>query len=232
MLVSIIIPVFNEEQYIEQVLAKVAGADIGPHKKEVIVVDDGSTDRTPAILVGLRDKYDFFLITHGKNRGKGAAIKTALPNVKGKAVLIQDADLEYDPADYKKLLTAFDMRTAPVVYGVRAFDESGASSYYWGGRLITAFLNLCLGSRVKDVNTCYKMIRTDILKHASLKSNGFSFCEEITVKILKAGFAIEEVPIRYRARSAREGKKLRFYHGVASFFTIIKYSFSNGQPIE
>jgi len=224
---SIIIPVFNEKNTIEEILKRVISAPTFDYKKEIIVVDDGSNDGTEKLLKNLNKKFNFILLKHAKNSGKGFAIKTGLEKASGDLVLIQDADLEYDPKDYQALLRAFG-KDSPVVYGSRNLGKAkrGYFLYSLGGRSLTFFLNLIFGSKLTDINTGYKLFRTDILKKINLKSHGFEFCEEVTAKVLKSGYPIKEVAIHYYPRKFSEGKKLRFRDGLIGFWTILKYRFT------
>lgn len=221
---SIIIPVFNEKDTIKEILKRVATAPAFDYEKEIIVVDDGSTDGTRKILDDLKKKFNFILLEHAKNSGKGSAIKTALKKITGDLVLIQDADLEYDPKDYQNLLRTFG-KDSPVVYGSRNLGKArrGYFLFFLGGRSLTFFLNLMFSSNLTDINTGYKLFRTDIIKNINLKTNGFEFCEEVTAKVLKSGYPIKEVPIHYYPRKFSEGKKLRFRDGLIAIWTIIKY---------
>lgn len=221
---SIIIPVFNEKNTIEEILKRVTLAPVLDYKKEIVVVNDGSTDGTEKLLKNLNKEFNFILLRHAKNSGKGAAIKTALKKASGDLVLIQDADLEYNPEDYENLLRAFG-KDSPVVYGSRNLGKArrGYFLYFLGGRSLTFFLNLIFGSKLTDINTGYKLFRTDILKKIKLKSHGFEFCEEVTAKVLKLGYPIKEVPIHYYPRKFSQGKKLRFRDGIIALWTILKY---------
>jgi glycosyltransferase involved in cell wall biosynthesis len=221
---SIIIPVFNERGTIEEIINRVIAAPVLDYEKEIIVVDDGSNDGTEKILERLKEKYNFILLRHVKNSGKGAAIKTALGETTGEVILIQDADLEYDPKDYQTLLDAFN-QGSPVVYGSRNAGKArrGYFLFFLGGKFLTAFLNLLFGSRLTDINTGYKLFAAPVIKTTPLESNGFEFCEEVTVKILKSGYSIKEIPIHYYPRKFSAGKKIRFWDGMIAFWTILKY---------
>ncbi|MBI3046391.1 MAG: glycosyltransferase family 2 protein [Candidatus Harrisonbacteria bacterium] len=221
---SIIIPVYNEKNTIAEILRRVASVNLSPIQKQIIIVDDGSTDKTPEILEKLSSEY--LVLRHQKNLGKGAAIKTALPHLTGDYAIIQDADLEYDPADWPRMLTVMDENTA-AVYGSRNLGNAGRGyfHYYFGGRSLTFITNLFFGSHLTDINTGYKLFRTDFLKSLNLKSNGFEFCEEVTCKILKRGGLIKEVPVRYQPRTFKEGKKISFKDGLIGIWTILKYRF-------
>ncbi len=224
---SVIIPVYNEQDTIAEVVRRVAAAPTPGYDKEIIVVDDGSTDGSGALLGSLRPEFGLVLLRHERNRGKGAAIRTALERASGDAILIQDADLEYDPADYAGLLAAFGSE-APVVYGSRNLGTSGHgyALYTWGGRFLTFCANLLFGSDLTDINTCYKLFRRDIIKGLDLSAAGFEFCEEATAKVLRAGWPIKEVPVSYRPRRFAEGKKIRLRDGWLGLMTLIKYRFS------
>jgi glycosyltransferase involved in cell wall biosynthesis len=221
---SIIIPVFNERKTVEEIIKRVAAADVLDYKKEIIVVDDGSNDGTEKILENLEERYNFILLRHVKNLGKGTAIKTALREAKSDFVLIQDADLEYDPNDYSDLLNAIN-QNYPVVYGSRNLRKTkrGCFFFFLGGKLLTAFLNMLFGSNLTDINTGYKIFRTDIIKNIGIESSGFEFCEEATAKILKSGYSIKEIPIHYYPRKLSQGKKIRLKDGLIAILTILKY---------
>jgi glycosyltransferase involved in cell wall biosynthesis len=221
---SIIIPVFNEKETILEIIKRVMAVPVLDYEKEIIVVDDSSNDGTERILGNLKDASDFLLARHPHNLGKGAAVRTALEHVTGGVVVIQDADLEYNPDDYQKLLSAFG-DGSPVVYGSRNLEKTGRGYWlnFWGGRFLTALLNMMFGSKLTDINTGYKLFRADIIKNLNLASNGFEFCEEVTAKILKSGYPIKEVPIHYHPRKFSEGKKIKFKDGFIGIWTIVKY---------
>lgn len=227
MKLSIIIPVFNEEKTIKEILKRVNEAAIGNWQKEIIIVNDGSKDKTDQIINNLKSQISFIYLKHPTNQGKGAAIKTALNYVSGDYVLIQDADLEYDPKDYSKLL-AMAEKGYEVVYGSRNLDKNtkrGYFFYFLGGKLITTFCNFLFGAHLTDINTGYKMFKSEIIKNLNLESNGFEFCEEVTAKILKKGGMIKEVPINYYPRTFQEGKKIKFKDGLIALITLLKYKF-------
>jgi glycosyltransferase involved in cell wall biosynthesis len=227
MKLSIIIPVFNEEKTISEILRRVEAIDLGNWEKEIIVVNDGSIDETEKIIEKSMMNKSFIYIKHNQNQGKGAAIKTGLEKVTGDFVLIQDADLEYDPNDYQKLLRLVESGSV-VVYGSRNLDKKtqrGYFFYFLGGKLITAFCNLLFGSKLTDVNTGYKIFKTQIIKDLNLQSKGFEFCEEVTAKILKRKIPIREVAISYYPRTFKEGKKIKFKDGLIAILTLLKYRF-------
>lgn len=225
MKLSIIIPVFNEEKTIGEIIERIKNVSL-PIEREIIVVDDCSTDKTLEILSKLRALVDLKIVKHPTNQGKGAAIKTGISYVSGDFILIQDADLEYDPKDYPVLLDPFLSENADIVYGSRNLIKNSRSSnlYFWGGRFISSFFNFLYGSRVGDINTGYKVFKKGILENLDLKEKRFSFCEEVTCKVLKKGFLIKEVPIHYYPRGFKEGKKIRWWRdGPRSVITMIKY---------
>jgi len=221
---TVIIPVLNEEKTIEIVLDRVLNLDID---LEIIVVDDGSTDSTPALLKKhVSDRVKVF--THTENRGKGAAIQTALPSIQGKFTVIQDGDLEYDPRDFKRLLDVMTHQNAQVAYGSRILGKQPMSylRYWLGGRGITLATNLLFGSRITDEPTCYKMFDSRLLKSLDLKCPGFEFCPEVTGKILKRRINIHEIPITYNPRTLEEGKKIRWMDGLIALWTLLKIRIS------
>ena len=222
MKLSIIIPIFNERATIEELLNRVSASATPGYAKEIILVDDGSTDGTSEILPGLARIHHALLARHQNNKGKGAAVQSALKHASGDLVLIQDADLEYDPAQYAKLLGAHTPRT-PVVYGSRNLQKTnrGYSHYVLGAALLTRLTNVLFGSRLTDVYTCYKLFPRAVMSAITLEKNGFSFEAEITAKLLKHHVPIIEIPIDYYPRSFSEGKKIRFRDAVSGACTIL-----------
>jgi dolichol-phosphate mannosyltransferase len=226
MKLSIIIPVFNERETLLQILKAINKVVIPKIEKEIIIIDDFSTDGTKTILHGLKNKYKIYY--HRQNRGKGAAIKTALKYITGDIVIIQDADLEYDPQDYIKLIKPIIKGEAKVVYGTRAKIKSNRPSsrlFYWGGWLICHLTNLLYGTKLTDVNCCYKLFTKEVISKIKLEGNRFEFCEEVTAKILNQKYEIKEVSVCYRPRSMDEGKKIRLTDGITAIKTLIKYRF-------
>ncbi|MDP3965655.1 MAG: glycosyltransferase family 2 protein [bacterium] len=223
---SIIIPVYNEEKTIGEIVKRVSDVPLSGYEKEIIVVNDGSDDGTERLLKRLKENSGFILLEHNANLGKGAAIKTALTRVTGNLVLIQDADMEYDPNDYQELLAAVDTES-PVIYGSRNLGraERGHFLYFLGGKFLTALFNILFGAHLTDINTGYKLFPADLIKSISLESNGFEFCEEITAKIYTLGYRVKEIPIHYTPRSFSEGKKISALDGLIGIWTIIKYRF-------
>ena len=229
---SIIIPAYNEEKTIADVIAKVSEQNYPGWDKEIIVVDDGSTDGTKdkisAFAKASADKENLRLISHGRNSGKGAAIKTGLDAATGDAVIVQDADLEYDPADIKLLLDELD-QGAKIVYGSRNLKpvRRGYSHYVIGSKILDLLVNLFFGTKLTDVYTCYKLFKTDVLRKIGIQSTGFEMEMELTAKALKMGYHIKEVPIHYYPRKFNEGKKIRARDGLKGIWTLIKIKFLN-----
>jgi dolichol-phosphate mannosyltransferase len=220
---SVVIPVYNEIHTIRDLVAKVKSI---PVDKEIVLVDDGSTDGTSPVLDELAGG-DVRVVHHEKNRGKGAAIRTALEHVKGDVVIVQDADLEYDPGDYPRLLAPILEGKTTVVYGTRFHpgNKMGWSKFKIAARMLTGLTNLLFGARITDEATCYKVFRADVLKAIPLRCERFEFCPEVTAKVLKRGIGIEEVPIAYHPRTEAEGKKISWRDGFEAFYYLIKYRF-------
>jgi len=222
---SVIVPVYNERNSVVPILEKVLAVEL---PKEVIVVDDGSTDGSADLLGEFVQKHpQVTLLRHEHNRGKGAAIRTALSQATGDVVVIQDADLEYDPRDLPGLLEPIRRGEAEVVFGSRVRGRNPMSylRYYLGGRLVSLLASMLYGHWVTDEPTCYKMIRRDVLVSIELESEGFEFCPEVTAKLLRGGARYMEVPIRYYPRSLAEGKKIRARDGLIAIWTLLKLRF-------
>lgn len=222
---SVIVPVYNEERTVEEIVRRVLDL---PIDVEVIAVDDASTDRTPEILRAFAFDPRVRLLRHERNRGKGSAIRTAIPHCRGRAITIQDGDLEYDPNDLPRLLEPIERGEADVVYGSRvlaAGNVHGYRRYYLGGRLLSHLANVLYGIRITDEPTCYKVFRADVLRGMDLRCERFEFCPEVTAKAARAGLRIVELPISYRARGMEEGKKIRFRDGLEAIWTLLKYRF-------
>jgi glycosyltransferase involved in cell wall biosynthesis len=226
MKLSVIIPTLNEDETIEEIINRVVSVPLNI-EKEIIVVDDGSSGAAKEKLRELRKKYDFTLLEHSKNQGKGAAIRTGLSKTTGDFVIIQDADLEYDPNNYEKLIKPLLNNEAEVVYGSRLLggNRRGHLSFYLGGKMLTFLSNLLYGLNITDESTCYKVFKKDLINSLNLKSKGFEFCPEVTAKIGKRGIKIHEVPISYRARTKKEGKKIKWKDGLIAIWILIKYRF-------
>ena len=232
MFLSIIIPVYNEENTIIQILKKV-----NEQKKnlniEIIISDDGSTDQTSFLIKENNHLYDKLIINE-KNMGKGHAIKKALNLIDGDVILIQDADLEYDPKDYEELLKPIKNNKTNVVYGSRVLNYanrySATKSFtsiirIFGNHILTVVSNILNKQNLTDAHTCYKVFTRNVIKKIDLEHNDFSFCPEITTKISINKEAIVEVPISYRGRSFSEGKKISFKDAFIALYTIIKFRF-------
>ena len=228
---SIIIPAYNEEKTILKVISRVKNAKLGNIKKEVIVVDDFSADRTKKVLSKLKNK-GLKIFFHEKNMGKGAAIRTALKHATGDIMLIQDADLEYDPKEYGKLLKPIIDGKAKVVYGSRLASirknlKKMYKLHYLGNLFLTAITSVLYGANITDMETGYKVFKKEVIRNISLKAKRFDFEPEITAKILKKGYKITEVPIDFMGRKFSEGKKITWKDGVKALLYLIKYRFTD-----
>lgn len=220
---SVIIPAFNEEDTIAEILSRVLDS---PLDKEVIVVDDGSTDRTPEILKD--SPQHVTVITHDKNMGKGRAVRTGIERASGDIVIVQDADLEYNPGEYPDLIEPVEKGEADVVYGsrnLRGRNPRSSFSFYWGGVFLSKITNLLYGAGLTDEATGYKVFRAEVIKGLNLESRGFEFCPEVTGKLLRMGIRIHEVPISYRPRLKAEGKKITWKDGLNAVWNLLKWRF-------
>jgi glycosyltransferase involved in cell wall biosynthesis len=221
---SVVIPCFNEEKTIFDLLNRVLSQEV---VGEVIVVDDGSSDHSGFEIMKIQDPRVIFL-TNTKNLGKGKSIWRGIQNSTMEFVVIQDADLEYDPKDYQKMLYTIIQNSAGAVYGSRFLaSESRRALYFWhsvGNRLLTLFSNIFTNIYLTDMETCYKLMRTDIAKKLDLKENRFGIEPEITAKLAKMRVTIYEVPIKYDARTYQEGKKIGWKDGFRAIYCIVKYS--------
>jgi glycosyltransferase involved in cell wall biosynthesis len=222
---SVIMPVYNEVNTVRDIIARVLSV---PAVDELVIVDDFSTDGTTEVLKQLKDTR-IKVLFHRRNRGKGAAVRTGLKNLTGDAAVIQDADLEYDPRDYTKLLEPITAGEAAVVFGSRF---RGAHSgfhplYKLGNKFLTITANILYGARLTDMETCYKMFKTSVLEGIELKADRFDIEPEITAKLIKRGAEIKEVPVSYRSRGFREGKKITWRDGFAAVWTLVKYRFKD-----
>ena len=225
--VSIVIPVYNEVNTVHALLMRVVAADTLRLEKEVIVVDDGSTDGTRGVLARWVGHPLVRVIEKPRNEGKGAALRTGFQYVTGDIVIIQDADLEYDPADYPKLLTPIVENKADVVYGSRFLGFPRRVLYFWhtvGNRWLTILSNMFTNLNLTDMETCYKVFWAEILREVTFESNRFGFEPEFTVKVAKRRYRIYEVPVAYYGRSYAEGKKITWRDGLAALFWIIYYT--------
>ncbi|MBI2561185.1 MAG: glycosyltransferase family 2 protein [candidate division NC10 bacterium] len=225
---TILIPAFNEVRTIRELLRQVDAADAAGLEKDLIIVDDGSTDGTRERLQQLDGlKTPFRVLFHAQNMGKGAALRTALTYASGDIILIQDADLEYDPSEYPELLAPILMGRADVVYGSRIRGGKPVRDfsliYLWGNRFVTFAANLLYRGALTDMETCYKVFRADVIKNIQIRANRFEFEPEITAKVLKRGHKIVELPISYYGRDRAEGKKLSWRDGIGALWTLLKY---------
>ena len=219
MKLSVIIPIYNESETCSQLIEKVKSV---PIQKQVIVVDDCSTDGSGDIL---KEIDDIELIQHQVNQGKGSAVQSALPHIKGNFIVLQDGDLEYNPADYKKMLNQLENDSADVVNGSRWLGKTSPLSYHTiGNRFITWFANLVTGAALTDMASCYKMMPAEIFHSLDIRSAGFGLEAEITAKVFKKKLRVVEVPISYDRRTKSEGKKLRLIDGFIACWTLLKYT--------
>jgi glycosyltransferase involved in cell wall biosynthesis len=226
--VSIIIPIYNEAQYVERILDRVQSAPIPAGlNREIIVVDDGSTDGTATLLETIEGHRTIKVHRSVLNFGKGTAIRVGLHYATGDYILIQDADLEYNPDEYEKLLAPLLDGSADVVYGSRFLGNLSGMRWrnYAANKLLSFLSNLLYGARITDEATGYKVFRKNVLAGLQLRCKRFEFCPEITARIRKAGFRIFEVPINYEGRSVKDGKKIKLRDGWQAVWTLIKYRF-------
>ncbi len=241
---SIIMPVYNEQATLEDIVRRVQAVDLtvnadnsnlvlsGPVtlERELVIIDDGSTDGTRDILDDWREDppSNMKIIYHEHNSGKGAALRTGFQHATGDILIVQDADLEYDPRDYVKLLEPLLEGRAPVIYGSRFLGGPRAAmslSHTLGNQLLTIVTNLLYGTSLSDMETCYKMFRRDVINGIVLRSRAFEIEPELTAKILKQGYTIFEVPISYNGRAFHEGKKISWQDGFSALRTLVRYRF-------
>jgi glycosyltransferase involved in cell wall biosynthesis len=228
-LLSILIPVYNEVRTIREIISRVEAVDLGSIRKEIILVDDGSSDGTRETLEQLQESTPHKIYFHVQNMGKGAALRTALTYATGDIIIIQDADLEYDPAEYSELIKPILEGRADVVYGSRLSGGKVARAFnYWhyiGNKLLTFLTNVLYNSILSDMETCYKVFRADVIKNIRIRSNRFDFEPEITAKVLKRKYKVYEMPISYYGRDFSEGKKITWRDGFVAIWTLVKYRF-------
>ena len=224
-LLSVIVPVFNERSTVAEVIRRIRRVDL-PVDVEVIVVDDGSSDGTDKVLEALGDST-VRVINHPHNKGKGAAIRTGLETIRGDLVLVQDADLEYDPADWPKLLEPILRGKSKVVYGSRFTGErKNMMPLHWvGNRLLSLVTNVLYSTTLSDMETCYKLFDRRVLEGITIVSDRFEFEPEITAKVLRRGYRIYEIPISYAGREVDEGKKITWRDGFGALKALVKFRF-------
>lgn len=227
MKLSIIMPVYNECETLREILAQVRAVELPDVEKEILVVDDGSTDGSHEILADEAKAGDLCLLSHDQNQGKGTAVRTAIKQATGDLIVIQDADLEYDPRDYPTLIRPIVEGRVTVVYGSRFLGPRKAMLFWHmlGNKLLTLTTNILYNAILSDMETCYKCFRADVVQDIPLRSRRFEFEPEITAKVLKRGHRIFEVPISYYGREYHEGKKIGWRDAPIAFWTLIKYRF-------
>lgn len=225
--ITILMPVFNEINTLNAILEKVEAATFGGLEKEIILIDDYSTDGSREILKSLESKYK--VLYHDKNMGKGAAIRTGFEHITGDITVIQDADLEYDPADYEPLIKLIIDDKADMVYGSRLSGARASRSFmfthYVGNKLLTLITNVLYNTTLTDMETCYKAFRTEVIKDIKIKSKRFDFDPEITAKALKKKPRLYEIPISYYGREYQEGKKITWKDGFHAIWALVKFRF-------
>ena len=227
MKLSIIMSVYNERETLREILNQVRAVDLAGVDKEIVAVDDGSTDGSRDILAQEAAVGDLQVFYHDVNQGKGAGIRTGIEHASGDIILIQDADLEYDPRDYPAMIRPIIERRVTVVYGSRFLGPRKAMLFWHmlGNKLLTLTTNVLYNTILSDMETCYKCFRADVVKGIPLRSRRFEFEPEITAKVLKRGHRIFEVPISYYGREYHEGKKISWRDAPLAFWTLIKYRF-------
>ena len=233
MKLSIVIPVYNEVSTLQELVRRVIAVDVGM-AKELVLVDDGSTDGTRELYDGVRSEHadqEIRVLLHERNQGKGAALRTGFGQVAGDVVLVQDADLEYDPADYPRLLAPILDGRADVVYGSRFVGgEAHRVLFFWhmlGNRFLTLLSNVFTNLNLTDMETCYKVFRAQVLQQLEIRSDRFEFEPEITAKVARAGCRVYEVGISYAGRDYSEGKKITWHDGVKAIAAILRFRFFN-----
>ena len=232
MKLSVIMPVYNEKDTILEIIRRVKAVKL---PKEIMIIDDFSKDGTRDILKKIKDK-EIKVFFHERNYGKGHALRTGISHATGDIIIIQDADLEYDPQDYLKLVEPIEKGETKVVYGTRFPKKPGHPSlsspyyslfnkFYFANKILTMTANILFGANITDEPTCYKIFHSDVFKNINLKCERFEFCPEVTAKVKKKGYKILEVPISYHPRSVEEGKKIKWKDGLEAIWALIKYRF-------
>jgi glycosyltransferase involved in cell wall biosynthesis len=221
-LLSVVMPVYNERETVEEIVRRVLAV---PVRLQLIVVDDGSKDGTRDILTGLQRELGFELVLQERNQGKGAALRRGFEEVRGDLVIIQDADLEYSPEEYPELIELICQGRADVVYGSRFLGRHRVFmfSHYLGNRIVTLLTNILYNTMLTDMETCYKVMRAEIVKGMTLQSNGFGIEPEMTAKIFKGGYRVYEIPITYDGRGYDQGKKITWRDGFVALWVLIKF---------
>ena len=221
---SILVPVYSERERVEEALRQIAAVDLPVESFEIVVVDDGSTDGTAEVLAGNAWPDHVRLLRHDRNRGKGAAVRTALAEASGRWSAIMDADLEYDPEEIGKLLEPLRDGRADVAYGVRGFEAHSAYGFWYvmGNKLVTLAANVLYDAWLSDIMTCHKVLPTELFQSLGLRETGFAIEPEITARVLRSGGRIYEVPITYASRTREEGKKLTVVDGARTLRTLIR----------
>jgi glycosyltransferase involved in cell wall biosynthesis len=224
-LLSVVMPAFNERNTIDEIVRRVTAV---PLRTELIVVDDCSTDGTRNMLVDLQRELGFTLLLQPRNLGKGAALRRGFEAVRGDLVVIQDADLEYSPEEFPKLIELICEGRADVVYGSRFLGRHRVFlfTHYAGNRLLTFLTNVLYNTMLTDMETCYKVMRTEVMRSMTLRSDGFGIEPELTAKIFKRGYRVYEVPITYDGRGYEEGKKISWRDGIVALWVLLRYRFT------
>jgi glycosyltransferase involved in cell wall biosynthesis len=224
-LLSVVRPAYNERDTIDEIIRRVLAV---PVRLELIVVDDCSTDGTRDRLQALQRELGFTLILQAVNGGKGAALRAGFTKVSGEIVIIQDADLEYSPEEYPSLIELICTGRADVVYGSRFLGRHRVFlfTHYAGNRALTLMTNILYNTMLTDMETCFKVMRAEVLRSMTLKSNGFGIEPELTAKIFKRGYRVYEIPITYDGRGYSEGKKITWQDGIVAIWTLLKYRFT------
>lgn len=221
-LLSVVMPVYNERETVEEIIRRVLAVQV---RTQLIVVDDGSNDGTREILAGLQRELGFELVLQPRNQGKGAALRRGFQEIRGELVVIQDADLEYSPEEYPQLIELICKGRADVVYGSRFLGRHRVFmfSHYLGNRVVTLLTNILYNTMLTDMETCYKVMRTEIVRGMNLQSNGFGIEPEMTAKIFKGRHRVYEIPITYDGRGYDEGKKITWRDGIVALWVLLKY---------